>query len=68
MVLEGISLTQTPDGEAGGCEVGGLLSRRRDEPIEVDEGRLNKTWTITNLPLSEFRGIRDLYLSSPPLR
>jgi hypothetical protein len=54
VVLEGISLTQTPNGEAGGRRFRGLLARRRDEPVEVDEGSLNKTWVVTNPPLREF--------------
>src|SRR5215212_5300724 len=62
-MLKGIGPAHAPDGEAGG-----LLARGRDEPVEVDEGRLNVTRMVAGHLLCQLRGVHDLHLSVSPVR
>src|SRR5215208_8110898 len=59
----GIGPAHAPDGEGGG-----LLARGGNEPVEVDEGRLNVTRVVAGLPLRQLRGVYDLHLSASPVR
>jgi hypothetical protein len=67
--LWGLSLLKRPTVKApSAAEESEAPTRRRDERIDVDQGRLDQTRVVAHGLLGIFRGVYDLHLSTSTIR